>query len=97
MELTITYDRPFVLTERQTWYPEDVREMCIRHDWYTCGTCKDYEDMMDLVAGLEPTPANMMRVAQNISNHSDNTEGEADPMAIMYAIANEIVDRVFEI
>lgn len=97
MELTITYDRPFVLTETQKWEPEKIQRMCIEHDWYTRGTCADYEALMDLVRELEPTPAGMYRVAQDISNHSEDVEGSADPMLIMFHIANDVVTRFFEI
>lgn len=93
MDLTITYDRPFVLTERQKWEPDEIQRMCIKHDWYTRGTCADYERLMDLVRSLEPTPANIYRVAQDISNHSEGT----DPALIMFHIANDVVKRFFVI
>ena len=97
MELVITHDRPIVMTETQKWELEDIQRMCIEHDWYTRGTCADYEALMDLVRSLEPTPANIYRVAQDISNHSEDVKGSADPMLIMFHIANDVVMRTFEI
>lgn len=94
MELVITHDRPIVMTERQTWDPMDVRDLCIRQDWYNAGSCKDYEDLLCLVEGLEPTPHNILRVAQNIANHT-RAEG-AEVETIMFYIANNVVMRFFE-
>jgi len=95
MELTITYDRPIVMTERQTWDPMDVRDLCIRQDWYNAGSCKDYEDLLCLVEELEPTPHNIMRVAQNIANHTESRD-DLGVETIMFHLANEVVMRFFE-
>jgi len=94
MELTITYDRPIVMTEWQTWDPMDVRRLCIQHDWYNAGSCQDYENLLHLVDEMEPTPHNIMRVAQNIANHT-RAEG-AEIETIMFYLANEVVMRFFE-
>lgn len=94
MELVITHDRPIVMTERQTWDPMGVRELCIRHDWYNAGSCQDYENLLHLVDEMEPTPHNIMRVAQNIANHTKAEDAEVD--LIMFHLANEVVMRFFE-
>lgn len=94
MELTITYDRPVVMTERQTWDPMDVRQLCIDQDWYNAGSCQDYEDLLHLVEGLEPTPSNIMRIAQNIANHTSKDDLGIE--TIMFYIANNVVMRFFE-
>ena len=95
MELTITYDRPIVMTERQTWDPMGVRELCIRQDWYNAGSCQDYENLLHLVDEMEPTPHNILRVAQNIMNHTKSTD-DLGVETIMFHLANEVVMRFFE-
>lgn len=96
-ELRIDHDGAVRLTEVQRWEWEDVRRLCIDHDYYTRGTSADYEDLMHPVNGLKPTPVNMMRIAQNIANHSVNVGGEADMELILFYIANDVVMRDFEI
>ena len=95
-ETTIEHKGPVKIIEMQSWDWEDVRKMCIDHDYYTRGTCADYEGLMGLVEGLEPTTYNILRVAQNIANHSVNNDGEADPEMIMFYLANDVVMRAFE-
>lgn len=94
MELILTHDNPIRMIERQTWDPMDVRDLCIRHNWYNAGTSTAYSDMLDLVAGLEPTPSNIMRVAQNIVNHTKAEDSYLE--TVMFHIANEVVMRCFE-
>ena len=43
---------------------------------------------------MEPTPHNIMRVAQNIANHTKAEDAEVD--LIMFHLANEVVMRFFE-
>lgn len=32
-----------------------VRELCIEKDWFTCGSCEQYEKMFDMVRNGEST------------------------------------------
>lgn len=94
-ELITTYNGPVRMTERQTWDPMDVRQLCIRENWYNAGSCRDYDGLLDLVVGLEPTPHNVLRIAQNIMNHTEPKDG-LGVETIMFYLANDVVMRFFE-
>ncbi len=53
---------------------DDVRSMCIRYDFYTCGDCKDYMHMLnDLCGGShrrEVSDLDIEMVARDIVSHS---------------------------
>ena len=96
-ELITVFDRPVVMTVKETWDPMEIREMCIDHDWYNAGSCRDYDTLLTMVQELSPTPANMLRVAQDIANHStDDEDRSASIDMILYTIANDVVLRTFE-
>lgn len=47
-----------------------VREMCIRHDYYTCGNCEEYEAMLNYVDEIDADNIHEMKVvAENIFCH----------------------------
>jgi len=52
--------------ERKTTAIEDVRQLCIRKNWYTQGTNKEYEKLFTLVKN----GAGIMDIADNIYRHS---------------------------
>lgn len=95
MELTTVYDRPVAMTVTDSWDPMEIREMCITHDWYNAGTCRDYDNLLEIVQRMAPTPVNIMRVAQDIVNHTRDVE-DAELINVMFVIANDIVMRTFE-
>lgn len=53
------------------WYAFKLRELCIRERWYTCGTNKEYEHLLNFVDTTPPTVENQYKVAQDILEHSD--------------------------
>lgn len=96
-QLVTVFEKPVKMTVTDSWDPMEIREMCISHDWYTRGTIKDYDSLLNLVQELSPTPSNMLRVAQDIANHSQDDEiGSASLEMILFAIANDVVLRTFE-
>ena len=96
-QLVTVFEKPVKMTVTESWDPMEIREMCISHDWYTGGTIKDYDALLTMVQELSPTPANMLRVAQDIANHStDDEDGHASIEMILFVIANDIVIRTFE-
>lgn len=100
-EFKTVFDKPIRMTMIESWTPEEVREMCIRHDWYTRGDCKAYDAMLQMVIDLVPSPVNMFRVAKDIANHSgdkyDNEDGSSSVQMILFCIANETVTREFDL
>ena len=83
------------ITESVKWSSRDIRNMCIKNNWYTAGDIKAYSRMLDLVEDNEPTKLNIWKVAQDILEHS--SEDGLYVEAIMFAIANDVVKTFFEI
>lgn len=48
-----------------------VRNMCIRNDYYTSGTCEEYGAMFEMCKVENPTTDDFERIARDIFNHSD--------------------------
>ena len=63
---------PEIKVEKR-WYPDDVRDLCIREKWYTKGNNEDYEQMLEYVDLYYDNPAleHLYRVAENICRHTD--------------------------
>ena len=82
------------IREENTWHAADVRAFCIDHNYYTCGDCDAYANMLDMVSNLPVTPENLYKVAFDILVHSgrDNTVEN-----IMFQIRREVVLTFYEI
>lgn len=50
---------------------DKVRSMCIRNDYYTHGTCKEYADMFELCEVENPTIEDFAEIAWDIYYNSD--------------------------
>lgn len=85
---------------------DEIRNMCVANDWYTCGTVKEFSELMDLVENCgEPTDEKIYQVAKNIYDHSDKEEEPVGQMTyrgeyltiehIMDTIANEVVKTIY--
>ena len=53
-----------------------VREMCIRNDYYTMGTSREYENLLmnlcgGMYQGVEATTEVIQKIAEDIFQHSD--------------------------
>ena len=51
-----------------------VRQMCINHNFYTCGDCQEYEAMFDKCATYNGTNEALASIAWDIIDHSDKEE-----------------------
>ena len=61
---------------------EDLRNLCIKNNWYTLGTNEEYQDMLFRADGLENvTTEDIARIAQNIM---DKTVGDCDRLLAGY-------------
>lgn len=56
---------------------EDLRELCIRNNWYTRGDCKAYSHLLNELAHEKEniTTDDIVEIAQDILEHS-NTDQE---------------------
>ena len=63
---------------------EDVREMCIRHNYYTAGDCKAYQNMFDMLTGEEDIPDEVVeKIATDIKEHSRTDDTIEDIMSYL--------------
>lgn len=59
------------LTINKRWYPDDVRQMCICYQFYSCGNSDEYGEMLDYVRDHpNPTLEDIAAVALDIYEHS---------------------------
>lgn len=49
---------------------EDIRALCIKYNWYIKGNSREYENMMK-ACNKPATPARMLKMAQDIVEHSE--------------------------
>lgn len=57
---------------------DDLRSLCIRNNWYTHGTCEEYERLFNFLHDECGCPENMTtdklaEIAEDIMEHSDIT------------------------
>ena len=83
------------------WTMDSVRELCIKHKYYTCGDNKDYGKMLRYVGNNEPTIKSIYIIAKDIYLHStikDEIINEQCGIAmVMRILQNEAVTTVFSI
>lgn len=87
--------------ERRTMSGYDLRNLCIKKNWYTRGTngdyCELFEMLVDNCLSAEMTADKLYEIAANIFNHSDEndcTDGYLYIPDIMYDLA-KICSTVF--
>lgn len=76
------------------WY--HIRNMCIKHNFYTCGDCREYQRLCDYVNTCETCMDNkdLIFIVLDIWVHSDFSNGDYDSEQeqkkyIEYCILNE--------
>ena len=47
-----------------------VRDLCIKHDYYTMGDVREYDRLLDMIP-LEPTDEDFIDIAKDIYRHTD--------------------------
>ena len=81
----------------------EVRNMCIKHEYYTAGDCEAYEKILNFVESHKPTTNNIYKVATDIFKHSDinldhyGVDEDEMIQAIMFDIHKECVSVHYEI
>ena len=71
-------------TESRQLFPEDLRQLCIKNNWYTNGTQEEYGLLLYSLTVGDMTTAKIGIIAEDIKKHS-NTEEEVT--SIMFDIA----------
>lgn len=71
----------------KTLSPESVRQVCISHNYYTRGTCKDYEEMFSILdyktklSGSNISSLRLEEIAEDIKIHSNTEDTVEDIMS----------------
>jgi hypothetical protein len=76
---------------------EDLRALCIRHDWYTGGTNEEYYNLMQMTEKECITTDDIVEIATDIIEHSETakanfekaTGGEDFYEYVMFMIGEE--------
>lgn len=84
------------IIETNIWRSSDVRSLCIREGFYTCGDCVSYQSMLNFVDTHKPTKNNIYKVAADIYNHS-NEDDNWNVETIMFYIRREVVCTFYEL
>ena len=79
---------------------EDVREVCIRHDYYTAGDCEEYTNMFNMLdkeSHASKSNINSLRlekIATDIKEHSVTDDSVEDIMEnLVCHIRCTLIDR----
>ena len=80
---------------------EDVRQMCIAHQYYTRGDCRAYENMLGLLdlprskyTGSNISADKLEEIAEDIKDHSDTEDTVREIMeSLCCHIKVELFDR----
>lgn len=89
---TTTRINDTVITTERCWDYDSVRTCCIRNNLYTCGTCKQYEVILQFVEENGPTTENVYTVALDIWAHSD----DQTVTNIMHHLERDAIRTYFE-
>lgn len=88
------------ITAFRNWSPDRMRKLCCEQGWFTCGTNKQYDEMMDYVRAHNASYEDMAVVASMIIENSNNAyfadyDDEGLIAHIMYWIEKEVVITLF--
>lgn len=64
--------KKIVETRKIFW--NDLRNLCIRNNWYTCGTVKEYQKMLNICDKDNITTNDIVKIAQDIMDHSSKND-----------------------
>lgn len=80
--------------ERRILSADELRNLCIRKNWYTHGTNREYCNLFGLLThdfhSVEMTTEKLVEIATDIYNHSDEadcTDGYLEIADILYDLA----------
>lgn len=70
-------ENKFRLNLRAVTSPEEVRQFCIKHNFYTDGDNEQYGELLDYVANhVEMTTITLSVIVDDIVKHSDLSDGD---------------------
>ncbi len=72
--------------ERRRLFPEDLRSLCCRFGWYTCGNNESYCNLLSFVKGKDISTDDIVEISTDIIEHSDNVRVD-DICSVMHSVA----------
>lgn len=75
---------------------EELRNLCIRKDYYNCGDCREYEGLFNMLSD-NMTDDDIVAVALNIYYHTDYEEIAKEYGVSYDDVLRNMVFEVFEI
>lgn len=70
----------------------DLRKICIANNLYTYGTCDEYDAMFDFVDNNDMCEENVIKLANDIYEHSDGTHQRARILEGLLNIRRAVVE-----
>lgn len=74
---------------------ENIRQMCIEHNWYDYGTNKDYDTLLSYSNKDNITSDDIIEMAINIFDHTERFVKDIFDEAIFKTVCSIIVSRCF--
>ena len=87
---------------KETLDIDSVRTMCIKNDFYTRGTCEEYDNMFRMCSEYNGEVGKLVEIAKDIVNHSDISVFDPDCttkeilISVMSMLVNECEIIQFE-
>lgn len=89
------------ISEEKRWDSDSVRNMCIKHNFYTHGSIGDYSKMLNYVDMKKPTTTTIYIVAKDIVSHSDmdayNQTDAENIESVMFELYRECINTFFHV
>ena len=65
-----------IFKDRRILYRDDLRNLCIKKQWYTRGDCAEYENMLSMTGDGKKhiTTSDIVAIAEDIMAHTDEPE-----------------------
>ena len=75
----------------------EVRNLCIKHDWYTCGDNEQYDYLLNILCDKRNiTTQDMVIIATDIKTHSETELSIAEIATALARIATTIFYEDYE-
>lgn len=86
--------KKIIETRKIFW--NDLRNLCIRNNWYTCGTVQEYQKMLNMCKKDNITTNDIVTIAQDIMDHSNKEENEERELTSYCFEVARIATTLFE-
>lgn len=81
------------IIEKNQISASSVRNCCIKHNLYTCGTCRDYDWMLNFADTQDFSLETLYEIAEDIRKHSEDQTIEN----VMFLLRKDAVDTFYTI